>query len=51
LGETERGAQSLARFKEIKSDKSARDTIKLFNPAPDDLEHLMEGLAKAGLVE
>ncbi len=51
LGESERAAQSIARLKALKPDFSARNELEKFNTAPDDLEHLMEGLAKAGLKE
>ena len=51
LGETKRAAESLARLKEILPDISARDLLKMHNTAPDDLEHLMEGMTKAGLQE
>lgn len=51
LGETERAARALAEFKNLMPGMLARDILQLFNTAPDDLEHLMEGLVKAGLEE
>ncbi|MGE0222815.1 MAG: winged helix-turn-helix domain-containing tetratricopeptide repeat protein [Acetobacteraceae bacterium] len=50
LGQTEAGA-SLARIFQIKPDFSARVELRKWNAAPYDLEHLLEGLRKAGLHE
>lgn len=49
--EEEEAAVSLARIFEIKPDFSARTELRKWNAAPHDLEHLMEGLRKAGLRE
>ena len=43
--------QSLARIFEIKPTFSARVELQKWNAAPKDLEHIMEGLRKAGLRE
>jgi len=48
LGDSKRAAESLARLKEILPDIPAPELLKMHNTAPDDLEHLMEGLIKAG---
>jgi TolB-like protein len=50
LGHPE-AAASLARIFEIKPTFSARGELKKWNAAPDDLEHILEGLRKAGLKE
>jgi TolB-like protein len=44
-------AGSLARIFEIKPNFSARVELQKWNAAPGDLEHIMEGLRKAGLRE
>lgn len=41
----------LARIYELKPDFCARAELVKWNAAPDDLEHLLEGLRKAGLRE
>ncbi len=53
LGQMKSGeaGAALARIFEVKPDFAARDELKKWNAAPDDLEHLMEGLHKAGLEE
>jgi len=45
----EAAAASLARISELKPDFSARSELQKWNAAPDDLEHILEGLRKAGL--
>ena len=50
LDRPEAGA-SLARIFEIKPDFSARAELKKWNAAPHDLEHIVQGLRKAGLRE
>lgn len=50
LGRPE-AAAALARMSEIKPGFSARDDLRKWNTAPDDLEHLMQGLRMAGLRE
>jgi TolB-like protein len=50
LGHPE-AAGSLARLRELKPCFSARAELEKWNAAPDDLEHLLEGLRKAGLRE
>ncbi|WP_165982255.1 winged helix-turn-helix domain-containing tetratricopeptide repeat protein [Dankookia rubra] len=40
---------ALARIFALKPDVSARDELRKWNAAPDDLEHIMDGLRKAGL--
>ncbi len=42
---------SLARIYTLKPDFSAHAELRKWNAAPDDLEHLVEGLRKAGLKE
>ncbi len=42
---------SLRRVYELKPDFSARMELTKWNAAPDDFEHLMQGLKKAGLTE
>jgi TolB-like protein len=42
-------AASLARIFEMKPNFSARAELKKWNAAPSDLEHIVEGLKKAGL--
>jgi len=42
-------AQALARIFEVKPGFSARVELKKWNAAPADLEHIVEGLRKAGL--
>ena len=42
---------SLARIFEIKPNFAARAELKKWNAAPDDLEHLLAGLRRAGLRE
>jgi TolB-like protein len=44
-------AEALNRIMEIKPDFSARAELRKWNAAPDDLEHIMKGLRKAGLRE
>ena len=44
-------AASLARCHEIKPTFSARAELQKWNAAPDDLEHILQGLRKAGLRE
>jgi hypothetical protein len=41
--------QALARIFEVKPDFSARAELRKWNAAPDDLEHIMDGLRRAGL--
>ncbi|HJQ60081.1 MAG TPA: winged helix-turn-helix domain-containing protein [Vineibacter sp.] len=48
LGHPDAGA-SLARIYQLKPDFSARAELRKWNAAPDDLEHLVAGLRKAGL--
>jgi TolB-like protein/DNA-binding winged helix-turn-helix (wHTH) protein/tetratricopeptide (TPR) repeat protein len=50
LGHRDAGA-SLARIFEIKPNFSARAELRKWNAAPHDLEHIMQGLRKAGLRE
>ena len=50
LGRADAG-ESLARIFEIKPNFSARVELQKWNAAPDDLEHILEGLRKAGLRE
>ncbi len=47
MGSTE-AADALARILELKPDFSARTELCKWNAAPDDLEHLVAGLQKAG---
>jgi TolB-like protein/tetratricopeptide (TPR) repeat protein len=42
-------ADTLARVFALKPDFSARSELEKWNTAPDDLEHIVEGLRKAGL--
>jgi hypothetical protein len=44
-------ATELDRILEIKPDFSARAELRKWNAAPDDFEHIMDGLKKAGLRE
>ena len=46
-----RATGSLERIFKLRPDFSARTELTKWNAAPDDLEHLMEGLHKAGLRE
>jgi TolB-like protein len=48
LGRAEAGG-SLKRITELKPDFSARAELQKWNAAPADLEHILEGLRKAGL--
>jgi TolB-like protein/DNA-binding winged helix-turn-helix (wHTH) protein len=48
LGRAEAGA-ALSRIFEIKPEFSAYGELRKWNAAPDDLEHIMQGLRKAGL--
>ncbi len=50
LGRPEAGV-SFARIYELKPEFSARDELRKWNAAPDDLEHILDGLRKAGLKE
>jgi len=52
-GQLERpdASESLARIFQIKPNFSARVELQKWNAAPKDLEHIMEGLRKAGLRE
>ena len=50
MGHPEAGA-ALARIFAVKPDFSARGELRKWNAAPDDLEHILEGLRKAGLAE
>jgi TolB-like protein/DNA-binding winged helix-turn-helix (wHTH) protein len=52
-GQLERpeAARSLAELHALKPDLCARAELEKWNAAPDDLEHLLEGLRKAGLRE
>jgi TolB-like protein/tetratricopeptide (TPR) repeat protein len=50
LGREQAGA-SLKRIFELKPDFSARAELQKWNAAPADMEHLLEGLRKAGLEE
>ncbi len=50
MGSTE-AAEVLNRIMEIKPDFSARGELRKWNAAPDDFEHIMTGLRKAGLRE
>jgi TolB-like protein len=43
--------KALARIFEVKPDFSARAELRKWNAAPDDLEHIMDGLRRAGLRE
>ena len=47
----DQAATSLGEVYELKPDFSAIAELKKWNAAPDDLEHLLEGLRKAGLKE
>lgn len=49
LERTEEASKALAEMFRLKPDCSPRDELIKWNAAPDDLEHLMEGLQKAGL--
>jgi hypothetical protein len=40
---------ALVRIFEVKPDFSARTELRKWNAAPDDLEHIMDGLRRAGL--
>ncbi|MCB1486729.1 MAG: hypothetical protein KDJ88_04625 [Bauldia sp.] len=51
MGRKEEAAESLARAYAIKPDFSASADLNKWNAAPDDFEHLMEGLRKAGYEE
>ena len=53
LGQLERpeAGDSLARARELKPGFSARAELEKWNAAPQDLEHILEGLRKAGLRE
>ena len=44
-------AEALARIFEVKPNFSARVELRKWNAAPADLEHILEGLHKAGLGE
>ncbi|MBV9826446.1 MAG: winged helix-turn-helix domain-containing protein [Alphaproteobacteria bacterium] len=48
LGHAEAGA-ALARIYKVKPGFSARSELRKWNAAPDDLEHIIQGLRKAGL--
>ena len=50
LGHPDAG-QAVARLFEIKPGFSARTELEKWNTAPDDLQHILEGLRKAGLKE
>lgn len=50
LGRVE-AAEAVQRIHELKPDFSAREELLKWNAAPGDLEHLLEGLRKAGLGE
>jgi hypothetical protein len=50
MGDPEAPA-ALARIFAVKPDFSARGELRKWNAAPDDLEHILEGLRKAGLAE
>jgi tetratricopeptide (TPR) repeat protein len=50
LGHRDAG-DALARIFEVKSNFSARVELRKWNAAPADLEHILEGLQKAGLRE
>ncbi len=50
LGHGDAGA-SLARIYEVKPDFKARAELQKWNAAPHDLEHIIQGLLKAGLRE
>jgi len=50
LGRPEAGT-ALARMNELKPGVVPREELEQWNAAPDDLEHLMQGLAKAGYEE
>ena len=41
--------QALARIFEVKPNFSARVELRKWNAAPADLEHILDGLRKAGL--
>ncbi|NKB48179.1 MAG: hypothetical protein GKS02_02325 [Alphaproteobacteria bacterium] len=51
LGETQSAADALVRVKELYPGISVRGELEKFCVAPDDIEHLMEGLANVGLQE
>ena len=48
LGRAEAGA-ARAHIFELKPNFSAHEELRKWNAAPDDFEHLMQGLRKAGL--
>lgn len=50
LGRREAGA-SLKRMQDLKPGISARAELRKWNVAPDDIDHILEGLRKAGLDE
>lgn len=51
LDRREDAAKALAEMFRLKPDCVPRDELVKWNAAPEDLEHLLEGLAKAGLKE
>ena len=51
LGRIDEAAVSLGTMLALKPDCSPRKELQKWNAAPEDLEHLMEGLSKAGLKE
>lgn len=51
LGRVRDGAQSLSRAHDLKPGFSPRSELLKWNAAPDDFEHLMDGLKKSGLSE
>ena len=53
LGQLQRpdAGEALQRIFELRPDFSARAELQKWNAAPDDLQHLLDGLRKAGLDE
>jgi hypothetical protein len=47
MGDADAGS-ALARILELKPDFSASAELRKWNAAPDDLEHIIAGLRKAG---
>ena len=51
LGRLDQAAAALKTMFDLKPDCSPRNELTKWNAAPEDLDHLMEGLTKAGLQE
>ncbi|MCZ6862568.1 MAG: adenylate/guanylate cyclase domain-containing protein [Alphaproteobacteria bacterium] len=51
MGETQRAADALAKIRALMPDFSPRAELHKWNAAPDDFEHIMDGLKKAGFKE